>query len=123
MHVPVEPITVPSMKPLQWYVVTGLIGLVVLCGAFALSRTLPQEVASPPVSEMSEWPTAPVTSSPEPETTEAPVTTSPEATPEPVPTSGAYETGVRTAEELDRLWNETKDFSRGLWSTLTNKEN
>ena len=37
-------------------------------------------------------------------------------------TSGAYQTGERTGEQLNHLWQETKDFGRGLWSTLTEKE-
>ena len=37
-------------------------------------------------------------------------------------TSGAYRTGERTGEQLNHLWQETKDFGRGLWSTLTEKE-
>ena len=37
-------------------------------------------------------------------------------------TSPAYQTGERTGEQLSELWTETKDFGRGLWSTLTEKE-
>lgn len=37
-------------------------------------------------------------------------------------TSPAYQTGERTGETLNHLWQETKDFGRGLWSTLTEKE-
>lgn len=39
-----------------------------------------------------------------------------------VTTSPAYKTGERTGEKLFELWNETKDFGRGLWSTITDKE-
>lgn len=39
-----------------------------------------------------------------------------------VTTSPAYRTGERTGEKLNELWTETKDFSRGLWDTLTEKE-
>lgn len=39
-----------------------------------------------------------------------------------VTTSPAYQTGERTGEKLSELWNETKDFGRGLWSTITEKE-
>lgn len=37
-------------------------------------------------------------------------------------TSPAYQTGERTGEKLSELWTETKDFSRGLWDNLTEKE-
>ncbi|PTT21729.1 hypothetical protein DBR36_03525 [Microbacterium sp. HMWF026] len=39
-----------------------------------------------------------------------------------VTTSPAYQTGERTGEQLNHLWTETKDFTRGLWFTLTEKE-
>lgn len=38
-----------------------------------------------------------------------------------VTTSPAHVTGERTGEKLSELWTDTKDFGRGLWSTLTEK--
>jgi len=65
----------------------------------------------PPVEPLPEPPSEPLTE---------PVTTPDEATPEEA--SGAYQTGQRTGEELERLWTQTKDFGKGLWTTLTEKE-
>ena len=50
------------------------------------------------------------------------MTTDETTSPEPLTTSGAYRTGERTGETLNRLWQETKAFGRGFWSTITEKE-
>ena len=67
--------------------------------------------------------TTETTSEPPSETTE-PLTDATDETTETgdETTSGAYQTGERTGEQLNHLWQETKDFGRGLWSTLTEKE-
>jgi hypothetical protein len=109
-----------TMNSLRRYVVTGTIGALILATLYVATRPLMDQSETPLVHATVE-PT-PETTKPAPVTTHEPVTAPPEPTVEPLPTSGAYETGVRAAEELDRLWTETKDFSKGLWVTLTNEE-
>ncbi|WP_243224550.1 hypothetical protein [Microbacterium sp. CIAB417] len=54
---------------------------------------------------------------------EPPTGSLPEATEPPSePPTPAYETGQRAGEQVDRLWQETKEFSKGFWDQLTNKE-
>ncbi len=45
-----------------------------------------------------------------------------EATDEPVTTTPANQTGERVGEQLNHLWQQTKEFGTGLWSGLTTKE-
>lgn len=98
------------------------IGSLAVLGFFSLYVVSAPFLRDPPVSVVQ------VTIEPQPsvetteplpeagsETTEPPSETTVETTP-------AYETGVRTGEQLDRLWTATKEFGGGLWSTLTEKE-
>lgn len=45
-----------------------------------------------------------------------------EAIDEPVTTTPANQTGERVGEQLNHLWQQTKEFGTGLWSGLTTKE-
>jgi len=56
------------------------------------------------------------TTEPLPETTSETTEPASETTDE---ATGAYQTGERTGEKLSELWTETKNFGRGLWSTIT----
>lgn len=65
------------------------------------------------------------TSEPAPSTTQEPLETSRGTTPEPVETTGptteqtgAYRTGKAVGEELNRLWESTKDFGQGVWAAF-----
>ncbi|MCM3615715.1 hypothetical protein M3672_14885 [Microbacterium enclense] len=100
-------------------VTIGSLSILVLFGIFVASTPFLRE---PPV------PVVNVTIEPQPpvETTE-PISETTSETTEPTSettneTTGAYQTGERTGEMLSELWTGTKDFGRGLWSTLTEKE-
>nr|WP_154922858.1 hypothetical protein [Microbacterium testaceum] len=41
---------------------------------------------------------------------------------EPATTTPANQTGERVGEQLNHLWQQTKEFGTGLWSGLTTKE-
>ena len=100
----------PVFKKLITVVSVGVLGLF---GIFVVSTPFLREPPTPVVH---------VTVEPQPlrettdETSEPPSETGDETTP------GAYQTGERTGEQLNHLWQETKDFGRGLWSTRTEKE-
>lgn len=107
------------MTTLKRFVTIGSLSILGLFGIFVVSTPFLREPPTPVVNVTIE-PQPPVeTTEPLPETgsetTEPPSETTVETTP-------AYETGVRTGEQLDRLWTATKDFGSGLWSTLTEKE-
>jgi len=45
-----------------------------------------------------------------------------EATSEPVTTTPAHQIGERAGEQLNHLWQQTKEFGTGLWSGLTTEK-
>lgn len=75
---------------------TGLIALTTL--------TACQEKALEPL---------PPTNPPQEFVPEDPAPLEPEVSPD-----SAYETGRAVGEQLDQMWEDTKSFSRGLWSQL-----
>jgi hypothetical protein len=113
------------MNTARRIVATVSLSVLLLFALFVVSHPLLRAPVAPVVHVTVEPEATHDTSEPVPETTREPSTAAPEATPEPAPETGspAYETGVRAGEELERLWTTTKDFGRGLWSTLTEKEN
>lgn len=107
------------MTTLKRFVTIGSLAILGLFGLFVVSAPFLREPPAPVVQVTIE-PQPPVeTTGPLPEagseTTEPPNKTAVEITP-------AYETGVRTGEQLDRLWTAAKEFGSGLWSALTEKE-
>lgn len=100
------------MTTLERFVTIGSLAVLGLFGLYVVSAPFLREPPAPVVQ---------VTIEPQPpvETTEPLPATTSETT---VETTPAYETGVRTGEQLDRLWTATKEFGSGLWSTLTEKE-
>jgi len=101
-------------------VLIGSVTILALFAIFAVSRPFLREPVAPVVH---------VTIEPEAnnEATEPPAEPLPEATeeatePAPETTSPAFQTGQRAGEQVDRLWQETKEFSKGFWDQLTNEE-
>lgn len=111
----------PPMTTMKKLVVTGSAAVLGLYGLFVVSAPFLREPPEPVVHVSVEPPVDETTREPLPETTETTSGPVQETTDET--TSGAYRTGERTGEELNHLWQETKDFGRGLWSSFTEKEN
>lgn len=112
------------MLTLKKLVTTGSAAILLLFGIYVVSTPFLREPPTPQIQITIEPPTDETGSGPLTETGE----TGFEATSEPVPTThepptGAYRTGERTGEQLNHLWKQTKDFGKGLWSSLTEKEN
>lgn len=120
------------MPTLRKLVTTGSAAVLLLFGIYVVSASLLREPPTPQVHVTIEPQPLDETTGPLEETTREvdettdattsePGTTTDETTDEP-PT-GAYRTGERTGEELSHLWKQSKDFGKGLWSSLTEKEN
>lgn len=107
------------MITLKRFVTIGSLSVLGLFGLYVVSAPFLREPPAPAVQVTIEPQPSVETAEPLPEagsdTAEPPSVTTVETTP-------AYETGVRTGEQLDRLWTATKEFGSGLWSALTEKE-
>lgn len=108
------------MKSTNRLVLIGSVTILGLFAIFVVSTPFLREPVAPVVHVTVEPDTTgePTTPPSEP----APDTTSQPPTSEATPTSPAYGTGQRAGEQVDRLWQETKEFSKGFWDQLTNKE-
>ncbi|WP_294944635.1 hypothetical protein [uncultured Microbacterium sp.] len=107
------------MTTLKRFVTIASLTMLGLFGIFVVSTPFLREPPTPVVNVTIE-PQPPVeTTEPLPETTSGTTEPTGETTDE---TTGACQTGERTGQKLSDLWNETKDFGRGLWSTITEKE-
>lgn len=108
------------MTIIKRLVTIGSVSILGLFGIFVVSTPFLREPPTPVVHVTVEPQPLPETTEP----TSEPLPDATDETTEPLSetTSGAYQTGERTGDQLNHLWQETKDFGRGLWSTLTEKE-
>lgn len=77
-----------------------------------------QETAEPKPPATTAQPLA-TTAEPAPTTTAEPPATIVEPVPATTDETGLYRTGEAVGEQLGRLWQDTKELSRGLWHGLT----
>lgn len=101
------------MTTLRKLVTTASIGVVALFGLYAVSAPFLREPPAPVVH-------VEVVPIPAPVHPDEPLADGPEPRGDSTgEESGAHKTGVAAGERLQQMWSTTKDFSRGLWSTLS----
>lgn len=111
------------MTTLKRFVTFGSVSVLVLFGFYVVSTPFLRESPVPVVNVTIEPQPLPETNEPSSGNDDGNEKPSSETTEDAgVTTSPAYQTGERTGEKLNHLWQQTKEFGTGLWSGLTTKE-